>query len=54
LHAAIKNRIGELLRNDARTEPDSVVINEYLIADDGRRRPDVRAIHNGLPIVIEV
>lgn len=54
LHAAIKNTIGELLRNDARTEPDSVVIDEYLIADDGRRRPDVRAIHSGHPIVIEV
>src|SRR5690606_26013397 len=54
LHVAIKNTIGELLRKDARTEPGSVVIDEYLIADDGRRRPDVRAIHNGIPIVIEV
>ena len=54
LHAAIKNIIGELLRNDARTDPDSVVVDEYLIAEDGRRRPDVRAIYDGTPIVVEV
>lgn len=54
LHAAIKNTIGELLRNDALTEPDSVVIDEYLIAEDGRRRPDVRAVYGGFPIVVEV
>lgn len=54
LHAAIKNTIGELLRSDPLTEPDSVVIDEYLIAEDGRRRPDVRAVHSGFPIVVEV
>jgi len=54
LHAAIKNTIGELLRDDVRTDAGSVVVDEYLIAEDGRRRPDVRAIHNGFPTVIEV
>lgn len=54
LHVAMKNTIGELLRKDVRTDAGSVVIDEYLVASDGRRRPDVRAIHNGLRIVIEV
>lgn len=54
LHAAIKTIVGELLHDDPLTEPDSVVIDRYLIAEDGRRRPDVRAIHDGVPTVFEV
>ena len=54
LHVAIKTVVGELLRLDIRTTPDSVVIDEYLIMKDGKRRPDVRAIYGGVPLVVEV
>lgn len=54
LHAAIKNMVGELLRGDRLTAPDSVVIDRYLIAEDGKRRPDVRAIYDGVATVFEV
>ncbi len=54
LHAAIKNTVGELLRGDQLTAPDSVVIDRYLIAEDGKRRPDVRAIYDGVATVFEV
>lgn len=54
LHVAIKNTVGELLRSDPRTDPGSVVVDQYLIAADGRRRPDVRAVYDGAPIVFEV
>lgn len=54
LHARIKGIVGELLKADARTEQQSVVIDEYLITKAGKRRPDVRAIYDGSPIVVEV
>lgn len=54
LHAAIKATVGDLLREDARTAPGSVVIDEYLILENGRRRPDVRAIYDNMPVVFEV
>lgn len=54
LHAKIKNIVGELLEVDPRTKPESVVIDEYLITDQGRRRPDVRAVYSDAPLVIEV
>ncbi|QQO14022.1 hypothetical protein JJB99_32695 [Bradyrhizobium diazoefficiens] len=54
LHAKIKYIVGELLTNDQRTSPESVVVDEYLIRENGRRRPDVRAIYDGVPLVVEV
>ncbi len=41
LHVKIKNIIGELLNANACTKPGSVVIDEYLVTESGRRRPDV-------------
>lgn len=54
LHAKIKHIVGELLTNDHRTTPGSVVVDEYLIQEHERRRPDVRAIYDGVPLVVEV
>lgn len=54
LHAKIKNIVGELLTADRRTKPESVVVDEYLITEGGRRRPDVRAVYDEAPLVVEV
>lgn len=54
LHAAVKSVVGELLRLDGRTAPDSVVIDEYLITQEGRRRPDVRAVYDEVALVVEI
>ncbi|WP_245270046.1 DUF6035 family protein [Nitrobacter hamburgensis] len=54
LHARIKQTVGELLTVDPRTAAGSVVVDEYLIQENGRRRPDVRAIYDGMPLVVEV
>lgn len=54
LHAKIKNIVGELLTTDRRTKPGSVVVDEYLITEGGRRRPDVRAVYDETPVVVEV
>ncbi|WP_346363229.1 DUF6035 family protein [Bosea sp. (in: a-proteobacteria)] len=54
LHAKIKNIVGELLTADHRTKPESVVVDEYLITEGGRRRPDVRAVYDQTPLVVEV
>jgi len=54
LHAKIKNIVGELLTEDRRTKPESVVVDAYLIAEGGRRRPDVRAVYDEAPLVVEV
>jgi hypothetical protein len=54
LHAKIKHIVGELLTGDRRTVTGSVVVDEYLIHENGRRRPDVRAIYVGVPLVVEV
>lgn len=54
LHAKIKNIVGELLDADIRTEPGSVVVDEYVVTESGRRRPDVRAIYDDAPVVVEV
>lgn len=48
------NISGELLTNDPRTTAGSVVVDEYLILENGRRRPDVRAIYDRMPLVVEV
>ncbi|WLR99230.1 DUF6035 family protein [Shinella sumterensis] len=54
LHAKIKNIVGELLTADRRTKPESVIIDAYLISEGGRRRPDVRAVYDEAPVVVEV
>jgi hypothetical protein len=54
LHAKIKNIVGELLTADRCTKPESVVVDEYLVTEGGRRRPDVRAVYDGIPLVVEV
>lgn len=54
LHAKIKHIVGELLTNDPRTTAGGVVVDEYLILENGRRRPDVRAIYDRMPLVVEV
>lgn len=42
------------MTNDPRTTAGSVVVDEYLILENGRRRPDVRAIYDRMPLVVEV
>lgn len=54
LHAKIKNTIGELLVADSRTDAGSVIIDQYLITETDRRRPDVRAIYEAHPLAVEV
>lgn len=54
LHAKIKHIVGELFTADRRTAEGSVIVDEYLIQENGRRRPDVRAIYNSMPLVVEV
>lgn len=54
LHVAAKTIVGELLGSDIHTEPGSVVVDGYLRTANGRRRPDVRAIHGGHPLAVEI
>lgn len=54
LHARIKTTLGALLALDPHVARGSVVIDEYLVTERGRRRPDVRAIYQGQPLAVEV
>ncbi|MGX7744776.1 DUF6035 family protein [Rhodopseudomonas parapalustris] len=54
LHLRVKHLVAELLAADPHTEPGSVVIDEYVVYEESRRRPDVRAIFDGKPIAIEI
>ncbi|WP_372095607.1 DUF6035 family protein [Tistrella mobilis] len=54
LHGKIKTILGELLNADVRTKPGSVIIDEYIVTKRGRRRPDVRAVYENTPFVVEV
>lgn len=54
LHLRVKHLVAELLAADPRTEPGSVVVDEYVVHGETRRRPDVRAIYDGRPIAIEI
>lgn len=54
LHKRIKEATGEMLLLDPLTSDGSVIIDEYLIEEDGRRRPDVRCQFNGRPVAFEV
>lgn len=54
LHLRVKHLVAELLAADSLTEPGSVVVDEYVVCGESRRRPDVRAVHDGKPIAIEI
>lgn len=54
LHLRVKHLVAELLTADSRTESGSVVVDEYIVCGESRRRPDVRAIYDGKPIAIEI
>lgn len=54
LHLRVKNLVAELLNSDPLTEPESVVVDEYVVCGESRRRPDVRAVYDGKPIAIEI
>lgn len=54
LHLRVKNVVAELLNADPLTEPGSVVVDEYVVCGESRRRPDVRATYDGKPIAIEI
>jgi len=54
LHRKIKTQVGQLLEADKRTESGSVKVDEYLVKDDGKRKPDVRANYDGKDIAFEI
>lgn len=54
LHKELKRIVGELLEIDPTTERGSVIVDQFLVAQDGRRKPDVRAVYDGRPIAIEI
>lgn len=54
LHAHLKTLIGNLLEADPRTLPGSIAVDRYVLSDNGRRRPDVLAVHEGVRTVFEV
>lgn len=54
LHLRIKHLVAELLDADPLTEAGSVVVDEYVVCGESRRRPDIRAIYDGKPIAIEI
>lgn len=54
LHSRLKNLVADILRDDPHTEPDSVVVDEYVFCGENRRKPDVRAVYDGKPIAIEI
>ena len=54
LHLWLKNWVGEALKSDASTEDGSVFVDEYLITEAGRRRPDVRATYDGRRVAFEI
>ena len=54
LHFRLKHLIGEHLELDPFTGSGSVVVEKVIVADDGRRKPDVIAIYDKRPIAIEL
>ena len=54
LHLRVKNLVAELLNADPLTEPGSIVVDEYVVCGESRRRPDVRATYDGKPFAIEI
>lgn len=54
LHHWLKYRVGEVLESDPKTVPGTVLIDEYLRTESGRRRPDVRAEYGGRKLAFEI
>jgi hypothetical protein len=54
LHMRIKHLVAEMLTADPQAETGSVVVDEYIVCGDDRRRPDVRATYGGKAIAIEI
>lgn len=54
LHHWLKYQVGEILEADPRTVVGTVLIDEYLRTEAGRRRPDVRAEHGGRKFAFEI
>lgn len=52
LHHRLKHLIADLLRADP--QAGEVVVDEYLMGADGRRRPDVRAQYGDLRLAFEI
>jgi hypothetical protein len=56
-HRRLKHLIADLLRDDPLTQSGSVVIDRFLIGKvlrGERKKPDVRAVWKGLPLVFEL
>lgn len=54
LHQKIKYAIADQLNADPQTEAGTVIVDQNVIGENGRRRPDVRATYGGRKIAIEV
>lgn len=54
LHFKLKSVVAELLINDPRTQPGSVIVDKVLEGEVEYRRPDVRATYSERPIAIEI
>jgi len=46
--------VAGILQTDPLTAVGSVNVETYVTADNGRRKPDIRAIHNGHPTAFEI
>ena len=54
LHSWLKHQVGEVLVLDPSTGARSVVVDAYLPAATGGRKPDVRAVHGGRKVAFEI
>jgi hypothetical protein len=54
LHSWLKEQVGRLLEAHPATEPGSVKVDRYIVTEDERRRPDVRATVAGRDMAFEI
>lgn len=54
LHNKIKHLLAEILNNDPLTKQGSVVIDQYYIAQEGRKKPDIFVEYDNRKIVFEI
>lgn len=52
LHHKIKYQIAELLEKD--NDASDVAVEQYILSNEGRRKPDVSAVYNGFKIAFEI
>lgn len=52
LHYKIKYQIAELLEKD--NDASDVAVEQYVLSNEGRRKPDVSAVYNGFRIAFEI